>query len=159
MLQISSWSIIFVVMMQTINGALQGIGKVNIPVLALGVGVIIKFLLNIILINIEEIGVKGATISSLVSHIVIFIICFIYLIKNIGIKFDISKIIIKPIIATIIMNVFSYYMYYKLNISLIISLLIGVIIYGISILSLKILSKEEIFMIPYGQKIYKFSKK
>ena len=37
MLSISSLGIIFVVMMQTINGALQGMGKVVMPVVALGV--------------------------------------------------------------------------------------------------------------------------
>jgi len=159
MLQLSSWSIIFVVLIQTINGALQGLGKVNIPVVALGIGVAIKFLLNIILIRAETIGVNGAIISSLVSHIITFIICFIYLIKCIDIRFNIGKIVVKPIIATFIMGFVSYYIYNKLKINLIISLLIGIIIYVISILSLKILSKDELFMIPYGQKVYKLNKK
>lgn len=159
MLQISSWSIIFVVLIQTINGSLQGLGKVNMPVVALGMGVVIKLILNIILIRIESIGVKGAIISSLVSHIITFIICFIYLIKCMDIRFGAGKILIKPIIATSMMAFVSYYMYNQLNINLIISLIIGSIFYGISILSLKILSKEELFMIPYGQKVYKLGKK
>ena len=37
MLTLSSLSIIFVVLMQTINGALQGLGKVAAPVIALAV--------------------------------------------------------------------------------------------------------------------------
>ncbi len=159
MLKLSSWSIIFVVLMQTINGALQGLGKVNIPVVALGIGVVIKFTLNILLVRIKEIGVNGAIISSLVSHMVTFIICLIYLIRCIDIKFNISKMLIKPIIATFIMSFASLYIYNELNINLITSLMIGVIIYGILILALKILSKDELFMIPYGQKVYKLSKK
>jgi len=159
MLQLSSWSIIFVVLVQTINGALQGLGKVNIPVIALGIGVIIKFILNILLIRIEEIGVYGAIISSLANHMVTFIICFIYLMRCIDIKLSINKMFIKPIIATSVMIFTSYYIYNKLNINLLISLIIGVIVYIISILILKILSKDELFMIPYGKKVYKLKEK
>ena len=163
MLACSSWTIIFVVLTQTINGALQGLGKVNIPVIAFAFGAIIKFIFNLLLIPI--IGVKGAILSSIISHITSFIICFISLKRNLKLSFKINKFLIKPTIASIIMAMCSYYIYIKLylivpqKIILIISLLIGIIIYIISVLILKILSEQEIFMIPYGQKIYKRIKK
>ena len=90
---------------------------------------------------------------------VTFIICFIYLIKCIDIRLKVDKMIIKPIIATSAMVLLSYCIYNELNINLIMSLMIGVIIYGISILILRILSKDELFMIPYGQKVYKLNEK
>lgn len=163
MLAFASWSIIFVVLTQTINGALQGMGKVNIPVIAFAFGAIIKLIFNILLI--PTVGVKGAILSSLLSHIVSFIICLISLKRNLEISFKINKFLIKPLIASIIMAISSYYIYIKLYLAvpqkllLIISLLIGIIIYVISIFILKILSEEEIFMIPYGQKMYKMIKK
>ena len=76
-----------------------------------------------------------------------------------------SKFLIKPVIASIIMAVCSYFTYIKLYLLipqkflLIVSLLIGIIVYIISIFIFKILSEEEIFMIPYGQKMYKRVKK
>lgn len=161
MLQIASWTIIFVVLTQTINGALQGLGKVNVPVIAFAVGAIIKLIFNIILIPIKEIGVNGAIISSIISHFISFVICFLSLKKNINIDFKISKFLIKPIICSILMYVVTYITYNKININvsqsilLIFSLLIGLIVYIISVFLLKTLSEEEIFMIPYGQKIYK----
>lgn len=159
MLEIASWTIIFVVLTQTINGALQGLGKVNTPVIAFAFGAIIKLIFNILLIPI--IGVKGAIVSSILSHITSFIICFISLKRNLDISFRISKFLIKPLIASIIMAVCSYYIYIKLylivpqKLLLIISLLIGIIVYIISIFVLKILSEDEIYMIPYGQKMYR----
>lgn len=159
MLKYSAWTIIFVVLIQTINGALQGLGKVNIPVIAFAIGAIIKLVFNLILIS--QVGVKGAIISSILSHVTSFIICFASLKKNINIKFRIDKFLLKPIIASIIMFISSYALYINLynviskNIVLIISLLFGIIIYIFSIIVLKILSEEEIFMIPYGQKLYK----
>lgn len=162
MLTLSSLTIIFVVLIQTINGALQGLGKVNVPVFAFGVGTIVKLIFNILLL--PAMGVNGAIISSILSHIISFVICFISLKKNMNINLKISKFIIKPIIATMIMSVILYVFYLKMygiissKILLIVSILIGVIAYIISIFALKILSEEEIFMIPYGQKIYKRTK-
>lgn len=161
MLRYSAWTIIFVVLTQTINGALQGLGKVNTPVIAFAIGAIIKLIFNLILIPIDGVGVKGAIISSILSHLVSLIICFIALKKNMNIKFEMNKFIIKPIIASIIMFISSYVFYINLyetiskNILLILAFLFGGIIYIISILSLKMLSEEEMFMIPYGQKTYK----
>ena len=57
-LQISSLTIIFTILDQTINGALQGYGKLIIPAIALGVGVIVKLILNLILVPIPSIRSK-----------------------------------------------------------------------------------------------------
>lgn len=159
MLAIASWSIIFVVLIQTINGALQGLGKVNIPVIAFGIGAIIKLIFNIFLI--PKVGVNGAIISSLLSHFVSFTICFIVLKKELEISVKIVKFFIKPVIASCVMVGCAYLTYKKFytivsyKILLIISLLLGVMIYIISVILLKILSKDELFMIPYGKKTYK----
>ena len=57
MLQLSSITIIFIVLTQTINGALQGLGKVNIPVIAFALGGAIKLILNLVLVPINRIGI------------------------------------------------------------------------------------------------------
>ena len=129
--------------------------------IAFAIGAIIKLIFNLLLIPIEIIGVKGAIIASILSHITSFVICFVSLKKNLNIKFEINKFFIKPVIASIIMFFTSYVFYTNLygiispKILLIMSLLFGTFIYIVSIIILKILSEEEIYMIPYGQKTYK----
>ena len=110
-LQISSITILFTAMAQTVNGALQGLGKVAVPAIALGCGVIVKFILNVTLIPIPEIGVNGAAIGSVVCHIISFIIAFWVLKKYIKIDFSFVKCIFKPIMATLMMTVVSYFIY------------------------------------------------
>lgn len=159
-LQISSITILFTAMAQTVNGALQGMGKVAVPAIALGCGVAIKFILNVTLIQIPEIGVNGAAIGSVVCHIISFIIAFGVLKRYIKIDFGFIKCIFKPIMATIMMTVVSYFIYMNLSniisdrIATIIAIGIAVIIYVILVIILKIFSKEEILMLPYGQKLY-----
>ena len=43
-----------------------------------------------------------------------------------------------------------------IKLSAIIGILVAIIIYGLAIIALKIFEKDEIYMIPYGTKIYKF---
>ena len=165
-LQVSATSILFIVLEQTISGVLQGIGKSLVPAMSLAIGVIVKLTLNTILIPINpEIfilgGTAGAAFSTTVCHMIAFSIDLY--IMNKYIKLEISKkdYIVKPVIATIMMAICSIFVYNSLicmisqKLSTIISILIAIVLYIVLIFLLKIFSKENIFMIPYGQKIYK----
>lgn len=162
---VSSISIIFTVLEQTVNGALQGIGKIMTPAIALLIGVIFKLILNIILIPIPYIGTVGAAFGTVVCHAIAFLIGFNVLRKNIKLNLKISKFIFKPLIAVLIMSICSYSIYIITKsiiiekIATIISILIGGIIYIFSIFLLEIFTQEEIFRLPYGKKIYKILKK
>lgn len=164
-LQISAFTIIFTILDQTINGALQGFGKVMVPAIALGCGVITKLICNLVLIPIPEIGVNGAAIGSVVCHMVAFTIAINVLRKNIKLDLTFSKFVLKPLLATIIMAICSYFIFMLLNgiiverLATIIAIVFAIIIYALAVVALKIFTKEEIYMIPYGQKIYKFLEK
>lgn len=164
LLAISSITVIFVVISQTLNGALQGLGKVNIPMVATAIGLIAKTLLNIILIKIPEIGINGAAISSVINNIIVCIIEFIALKKLINIKFKLSKYIVKPIIVTLIMAISAYNLYnlfiksLGFNISIILTLIFAIIIYAIFVLFFKIFSYDELIALPGGKIMTKYLK-
>jgi len=164
-MQVSSLAIIFTVLEQTVNGALQGLGKIMTPVIALLIGVALKFILNLVLVPIPAIGAAGAAFATAACHAVAFFIGFSVLKRNMKIDLTFSKFIIKPILATIAMGICSYAIYLLLiginvgKLATIIAILVAIIIYALAVISLKIFTKEEIFMIPYGQKIYKILEK
>ena len=168
--QISCLGIIFIVLEQTISGALHGLGKMLTPAIALGIGVIIKFILNMYLIPINPSdfflgGTAGAAISTVVCHAVALTIEFKILSKNINLKLDKNKFIVKPVIACLIMGTITYFfnitLFQCLNekISTMLLILMCVIIYILLLIILRVFSEEEIYMIPYGSKIYNFLKK
>jgi len=164
-LQVSALSIIFTVLEQTVNGALQGLGKIMTPAIALTVGVAVKFILNLVLVPISDIGAAGAAFATVMCHAIAFFIGFKVLRKNMKIDLSFSKFVIKPFLASIIMGVCSYAIYIILTgislgkLATIISICVAILIYILSVIVLKIFTKEEIFMIPYGQKIYKILQK
>ena len=164
-LQISALTIIFTILDQTINGALQGFGKLIIPTISLATGVFVKFIFNITLIKIPSIGVYGAAWGSVACHLVAFCIVFTMLRKNIKLNLTFSKFVIKPVIATAIMGICSYFIYSALKgiiierLATIIALFVAVVIYTLAIVVLKIFTKDEFKMMPAGDKIIKFLEK
>lgn len=164
-LQISALTIIFTILDQTINGALQGFGKLIIPTISLATGVFVKFIFNITLIKIPSIGVYGAAWGSVACHLVAFCIVFTMLRKNIKLNLTFSKFVIKPVIATAIMGICSYFIYLALKgiiierLATIIALFVAVVIYTLAIVVLKIFTKDEFKMMPAGDKIIKFLEK
>lgn len=171
LLQISSLTIIFTILAQTVNGALQGLGKLVVPAIALSIGVIVKLIMNLILVPIPEIGAKGAAWGSVVCHLISFLIGFSVLKKNMKLELGLNKFVLKPVFATFVMSVCSYSAYVWIinnivntgitteKVATILALIIAVMIYAIAVALLKIFTKEEIESLPMGNKIYKVLEK
>lgn len=121
--------------------------------------------MNLILVPIPEIGVNGAAFASVVCHMIAFTIAFTTLLKNIKLNIGFSKLVFKPVIATAIMGICSYFVFNILNgiivekMATIIAMIVAVLIYGLAIIALKIFTKEEIYMLPCGTKIYEILEK
>ena len=147
LLQINAISVFFAMLSQTINGILQGMGKSNVPLIAFSIGMISKFLANVILVSNESIGIKGAAIGNIICNIVVFFIGIIFLTKNMSFKIDKKNIILKPILATMVMCFICFLTKFFLksflteNISAMLSILSGTTSYLIAIVALKLTKK------------------
>lgn len=165
-LQVSATSILFIVLEQTISGVLQGIGKPMVPAIALSIGVIVKFIINSVLIpvNPKEFlfgGTSGAAIATTICHMIASIIDIKIMKKYIKLEINKKDYIIKPILACIMMGICSICTY-KILLSIIseklctiISIFVAIVVYIMSVFCLKIFSKSNMYMIPFGQKLYK----
>lgn len=166
LLQISAFTIIFSVLNQTINGALQGLGKVFVPAMTLAAGATLKLILNLVLIPIPEIGVNGAAIGSVSCHLIATIIGYSVLRKRIKLELTKENFVIKPIIATGLMAISAVlaekllpYIIASSKIVTILAICVAVLVYVLSLVFLKVFSEEDYQMLPYGTKIYNFFKK
>lgn len=79
-LRISSISIIFMLLTQTVNSILQALGKVNVPPISLSIGIIFKLICNVCLIPNPNFGILGAIIGNIVYNIISFFISITILI-------------------------------------------------------------------------------
>lgn len=160
-LMLSTITMIFVTLNYVVNGGLYGFGKVHIPAIALAIGAVLKLILNIVLISNPAINIYGAVITAILCQGLSFVICIYYLNKQIKLKMNFKDHVFKPIIASVIMGALVYVAYRLLilimgnSLATIISIIFGALAYALVVLLMKILKKEDIYMIPFGTKIYK----
>jgi len=159
-LQLSTIPMIFIALNHTLSGGLYGLNLSKVPAIALSIGIVIKTILNIILIRNPNINIAGAVIGSISCQAISFTISYRVLKVKLNLKIDNKKILLKPAVAAAIMGIIVYISYNLLHIftrntiSTIMSILIGIITYLIAIIALKVLSKEDMLMLPFGSKIY-----
>jgi len=166
LLQISAVAMIFTALNQTLSGSLQGVGKVFAPATGLLIGCIVKYILNVILIRQPEINIYGAPISSIVCQIIAFSYSFVVLRRQIDVKLGFISHILKPLICSALMGITAL-LFYKLPmlifnnnmISIFISIAVAIIVYFVSLALFKVLTKDELLLLPSGAKIYKLLKK
>lgn len=165
LLQISSISIMFIMLNQNINAVLHGLGKNIVPAISLIICSGIKLLLNTILVPINPDrfilgGVAGAAFSTVVCNICAFLISIFILKRNIDVKFG-ANTFVKPIIATTMMAICMIFIYDNLlcifseEMCIILAILSAIVIYVVLILILKVFSEQEIKFLPFGTNIYK----
>lgn len=166
LLQISAIAMVFISLEQIVNSVLQGNGKVFVPAIALTIGVCVKIILNIKLLNMSPkqywfAGVVGCSIATLSCHIIAFFISFWTMKKSLKIKLNFFNFLLKAVCASCIMAVTLNYAYFLLKriiiekIAIIISGLIAAIIYIISALVLRIIDTKSIFCIKVSNKTKK----
>lgn len=169
LLQISSISITFIMLSQNVNAVLHGIGKIVIPAISLGVGLVIKLILNNILVGINPDifilgGTAGAATSTVIYHIITFVIELSIMNKYVKVDLRMSHVL-KILLSTIMLGICSVFILNSLKtifaekICMLLTIIAAVIIYILLILIFKVFSEEEIKTIPHGEKIYIFLKK
>ncbi len=162
LLQLSSIALIFIALNQTISGSLQGIGKIFAPATGLLIGCIAKFILNTILIRQPSINIYGAPLGSIFCQIISFAYGYTVLSRNIPVSFSAGKYILKPLGCSAVMGIAAFLIYkalFALTASNIISvfaaIISAVIIYFALIFVTHTLNREEIEMLPMGDKLYR----
>ena len=159
LLQIEVWAIIFSLLAQVAQGALNGIGKLIVPGLSVVVAALVKYILNITLIPLY--GEIIVPITTIVYHLVNCLIVTTVLYKSLKSRLDTKNIVIKPLIASIFMGVIVYLLYSNLNsiisnniVNMIIGIIIGALVYLILLIVQKDLTKEEATSIPLLNKFF-----
>jgi len=156
LLQVGSISIVFLSLTQIATGALQGIGKIMIPVGAAAAGAVIKIPLNYVLIANPQINVLGAVISTCVCYLLAATINLGAVRKFTGIKIDWIGTFVKPLIAALMMGLASFVSYdviYTIVLGLnwlatIFTIGIGMAVYFVVLVILGALNRSDMARIP-----------
>lgn len=165
-LQILAFSIITLSVMRIMASCLQGIGKMQLPVVNLFIGAVIKTIVTYVLVGIPALNIKGAAIGSVCAYLTAGLLNYRALRKHADISLDIKGIFVKPLIASLIMGagaVLSYRLLFMLTssnaISTLIAILFAVIVYFVTSFLTGAVTKDEVELIPKGELIYRIAVK
>lgn len=152
-----------------LTNILQAIGRADVPAKALALGCVFKIGFNYILIGIPEMNIKGAVFGTAFFYLVCIIYNYAVLKKETGIKLEIMTVLVKPLIASVLCGGAAYGSYKLLSsvmtfgdmsgrlngnsLACLISIGVAVVVYAISVLLLKTLVKNDILLLPKGEKI------
>ena len=103
--------VLFLSLVQTLAGIIQGIGKPRVPVYFLAIGGVVKIVSMIILMRFTNLGILGAAISTVLCYAVAGIGNTIYVIKKTGMSLSYADTFIKPILSSLVMAVVVFLVY------------------------------------------------
>ena len=161
LLQILGIAALFLALVGPLNAVFQGIGRMDLPVKFLFVGALLKLILNTVLIQIPSINIMGGAISTIVCYGTIITLSLFTLKNKVNVTLNFNSILIKPIISGFICGFSAYLCNLALtniatnSIITIVSISVGAIFYVISLGVLNAISKDDVLMLPKGEKILK----
>ncbi len=154
-----------------ITNMLQAIGRTDIPVKSVVVGAICKITCNFILVGNPKINVYGAVVGTILFYVVIVACNLTSLLRISKVKVNWASILIKPLICATLCGVTAFASYGLLSkifpagntdsilnmgtVSTVIAVGLAVVVYAISLLLVKGVAREDISVLPKGEKIAK----
>ena len=159
-------SIFLMALSQPMTNMLQAIDKTKVPLISLSVGAIVKLISNFIFVSIPSLNVNGAVIGTILCYVVIFAINFVAIVRTTKIRINLISVFIKPAVCGVLCGVAAYTSYGLCNrflpdfslkgiINLGVGIGFGAVVYVISMLLIKGISKDDVVMLPKGEKIAK----
>ena len=150
---------IFLGLLYTFNGILQGMGKPMVPVVALLCGIVGKIIVSYVLTAIPSINILGSAFGTLVSYVIAAAIEYIYIKRSLKLQFNQMEFFIKPLLVVMLMFVAARLSYTGMTIFLnpkiatLIAISIGGLVYIFGILGFGGITQEEILAMPKGEKL------
>lgn len=156
------------------NAVLQGIGKVNTPVINAVIAICIQTAVLVSLLYYTDFGIYGVMISTVLYSFFMCILNNFFMKKYLGYKQEIDKTFARPFFSAIIMGVVAYGVYegmsyllayfmesvYFMNlIAFATAALLGALLYFILVIKLKAVKEADLKELPKGRTVVKMAKK
>ena len=151
----------FVCMMLLCNAILQANGRAALPIWFIAIGSATKLIVNFILVQMPSVGIKGAPVGTLVCFMLVSVMELIAIKRVTPHPPKYLRVFVKPVIAAAIMGAAARAAYGILaghlgnTMSVAGGIVVGAIVYAILVLVLRIVSKDDLSLMPKGDKIAK----
>ena len=158
---------LFVCLMLIANSILQAHGRVNVPILTMFIGGVIKVALNYNLAAVPSINIHAAPIGTLTCFAVVAVLNLFLVYRTVEDKPNYFALFTKPLAASLLMAVCAKGSYALLAARLPLGGTVGrllcvgvpvalaVVVYAVLVVALRIITKDDLALLPKGDKIGK----
>lgn len=170
---------IFVCLMLVCNSVLQAHGFINLPVVIMALGGVVKIVTNYNLVAVPTIGISGAPVGNVLCFGLCMVLDLVVIARVIHGRPDYLPLLAKPAAAAGVMGLGAWAVYGLLSkllsyeevtqagetiqtlgktgngIAVMGAILIAVIIYAVLLVALRAISREDLSLMPKGDKIAK----
>lgn len=160
---------------QPLINMLQAIGRADIPMKSVSIAAVVKVIINFILIGIPGINIMGAIIGTFCFYLITVSVNLNALIRETGVKLNYKSVFFKPLFCALMCGVAAWAISglcrnfmpaFELGsrisnntVSAIIGIVAAVLVYVLALLFTKTIVKEDVKMLPKGEKICKVLEK
>ena len=151
---------VFVCMMLVCNSILQAHGFVNLPVLVMVLGGVVKIVANYHVVARPEVGIYGAPLGNILCFSLCLLLDLLVMRRAIPRCPRILGLFVKPLLASALMGGAAwagYGLLYRLLSSNTLATLgaigIAVVVYLVLVIALRILSRDDLSLMPKGDKL------
>lgn len=171
LMHVAAFTVVFISLVQTATGALQGAGKHWLPMIFLLIGGVTKVVVNLIFIPMQNVNIFGAVFSNLACFGVAGILDTIALLVVTKAKLNVLDTFLKPILASALMGGAAWGVHWLLTrlaifqsgilsrLATLVAILVAVAVYAVFTLLFAMFTKEELTYIPGGRKLARFARR
>ncbi|MDD2362446.1 MAG: polysaccharide biosynthesis protein [Oscillospiraceae bacterium] len=152
-------AVIFICLVAPINAIFQAIGRADIPAKIVLAGGAVKLILNLMLVLNPRINIMGSAYSTLACYVVMVILSLYKLRRSLNTRIKWRSIFIKPTFAAICSSAAAWASNGLLSkvtsgtAATLSAIVIAVIVYIWVLLTIKAINRDDVLMLPKGQKI------
>ncbi len=160
---------------QPLINMLQAIGRADIPMKSVSIAAVVKVIINFILIGIPGINIMGAIIGTFCFYLITVSVNINALIRETGVKLNYKSVFFKPLFCALMCGFAAWAVtglcknfmpafefgsrVSNSTVSAIIGILVAMLVYVLALLFTKTIVKDDVKMLPKGEKICKILEK
>lgn len=158
---------LFVCLMLVTNSILQAHGRVNLPIVTMLIGGVVKIALNYNLTAISSLNIHAAPIGTLVCFVIVAALNLALVYHTVEEKPNYFALFTKPLAASLLMAFFARGTYYFLRmrfaasgaltqlVTVGVTILLAIAVYFALVVALRIITADDLALLPKGKKLAK----
>ncbi|MCM1267407.1 MAG: polysaccharide biosynthesis protein [Bacteroidales bacterium] len=148
------------------NAVLQGIGKVNTPVIHAAAALVIQVVGLVAILLYTDIGLYGLAAANVIYSLVVCVLNQLSVRKHLEYRMNVVKFFLKPLFSAMVMGAVVYGIYHGLmllvpvsRLVLLVAIAVGVCVYGVIMLLIGGVTEDELWEFPKGGTLVQIAKK